>query len=66
MSESTPARSPDSHGRHNPAQAVTSHGTDATSGIEFCVTPQTYSAPDNANASVSGNCRDVAGYSTVG
>jgi hypothetical protein len=29
------------------------------------VPPQIYSGPDNANASVSGNCRDVAGNTTV-
>ncbi len=61
----TPARSPDSNGWYNHALAVTFDGTDATSGIEFCVTPQTYSGPDNANASVSGNCRDRAGNTTV-
>jgi hypothetical protein len=61
----TPARSPDSNGWYNHALSVTFSGTDATSGIDICVPPQIYSGPDSANASVSGNCRDVAGNTTV-
>jgi hypothetical protein len=61
----TPSRAPDSNGWYNHALSVSYGGTDATSGIESCVPPQTYSGPDNANASVSGNCRDVAGNTTV-
>ncbi len=61
----TPARSPDSNGWYNHALSVSFSGTDATSGIDTCVPPQIYSGPDNANASVSGNCRDIAGNTTV-
>jgi hypothetical protein len=61
----TPARAPDSNGWYNHALSVTFTGTDATSGVDTCVPPQGYSGPDNANASVSGNCRDVAGNTAV-
>jgi hypothetical protein len=61
----TPARAPDSGTWYNHALSVSFNGTDGTSGIESCVPPQTYSGPDNANASVSGNCRDRAGNTTV-
>ena len=61
----TPARSPDSNGWYNHALSVTFNGTDATSGLDTCVPPQIYSGPDNANASVSGNCSDIAGNTTV-
>jgi hypothetical protein len=57
----TPARNPDSNGWYNHALSVGFSGTDATSGIDSCVPPQTYSGPDSANASVSGSCRDHAG-----
>jgi len=57
----TPARSPDSNGWYNHTLSVSFSGTDATSGIDSCVPPQTYSGPDSANASVSGSCRDRAG-----
>ena len=61
----TPARAPDSNGWYNHALSVSFTGTDATSGLESCVAPQTYSGPDRADASVSGSCRDVAGNTTV-
>jgi hypothetical protein len=61
----TPARAPDSNGWYNHALSVSFAGTDATSGIDTCVPPQSYSGPDNANASVSGSCRDRAGNTTV-
>ncbi len=60
----TPARVPDSNGWYNHALTVTFSGTDATSGVESCVPPQTYSGPDDANASVNGSCRDRAGNVT--
>ena len=47
------------------ALSVSFSGTDATSGIDSCVPPQSYSGPDNANASVTGSCRDRAGNVTV-
>ncbi|MGH2932110.1 MAG: hypothetical protein ACRDKK_04535, partial [Gaiellaceae bacterium] len=61
----TPGRAPDSNGWYNHALAVTFTGTDATSGLDSCVPPQTYSGPDSADTSVSGSCRDVAGNTTV-
>ena len=61
----TPSRSPDSNGWYNHALSVGFSGTDATSGMDSCVSPQGYSGPDNANASVSGSCRDRAGNVTV-
>ena len=61
----TPSRAPDSNGWYNHALSVSFAGTDATSGIESCVAPQSYSGPDSANATVSGSCRDRAGNTTV-
>ena len=61
----TPSRAPDSNGWYNHALSVSFAGTDATSGMDGCVPAQSYSGPDNANASVSGSCRDRAGNSTV-
>ena len=61
----TPGRNPDSNGWYNHALTVTFSGTDATSGLDSCVDPQTYSGPDSQNASVNGSCRDVAGNTTV-
>jgi hypothetical protein len=60
----TPSRAPDSNGWYNHALSVSYSGTDATSGIDSCVSPQSYSGPDNANASVSGSCVDRAGNTT--
>jgi hypothetical protein len=61
----TPSRSPDSNGWYNHGLSVGFSGTDATSGINSCVPAQSYSGPDNANASVSGSCQDRAGNVTV-
>ncbi len=36
-----------------------------TSGVDTCVPPQTYSGPDDENASVSGSCVDRAGNTTT-
>ena len=52
----TPGRAPDSNGWYNHALLVTFTGTDPTSGVDSCVPPQTYSGPDEENASVSGSC----------
>jgi hypothetical protein len=60
-----PGRAPDSNGWYNHALLVTFTGADATSGVNTCVDPQTYSGPDNQNASVSGSCVDRAGNSTT-
>jgi hypothetical protein len=58
-----PGRSPDANGWYNHALTVTFDATDATSGKDSCTAPQTYSGPDNADASVSGSCSDKAGNS---
>jgi len=55
-----PARPPDANGWYNHPLTVTFTGADATSGIDTC-TQATYAGPDDANASVGGSCRDVAG-----
>jgi large repetitive protein len=56
----SPSRGPDANGWFNHALTITFQGADATSGIQTC-TQVSYSGPDNANASVSGSCRDNAG-----
>ena len=61
----TPSRAPDSNGWYNHGLSVSFAGTDATSGLDSCVPPQSYAGPDSANASVPGSCLDRAGNSTV-
>ena len=56
----TPDRAPNSAGWYNAPVTFAYSGDDATSGIGSCA-PVTYSGPDNAAASVSGGCTDVAG-----
>jgi hypothetical protein len=58
-----PSRPPDANGWYNKPLAVGFSGTDVTSGIEAC-SQGTYAGPDNANASVTGVCRDRAGNVT--
>ena len=53
-------RAADANGWYNHAVAVTFSGTDATSGMASCV-GGAYSGPDNPEASVAGNCQDLAG-----
>jgi hypothetical protein len=53
-------RGPDRNGWYNHPLSVQFAGSDATSGIASCTTVP-YAGPDNASASVSGTCRDVAG-----
>jgi hypothetical protein len=60
VSGASASRQPDRAGWYNHPLTVTFAGTDATSGVEAC-TQATYSQPDDGSASVSGNCRDVAG-----
>ncbi len=60
VSGAAPARQPDANGWYNHPLALSFQGTDATSGVNAC-TQVTYAGPDNANASVSGSCRDRAG-----
>jgi hypothetical protein len=59
-----PARAADLNGWYNHALPVGFSGSDATSGIDSCSAPQTYTGPDSATASVAGSCRDVAGNVT--
>src|SRR5205085_2194594 len=62
----TPGRGADANGWYNRAVTVSFSGADATAGIDSCVAPQTYSAPDDATASVTGSCADTAGNTGVG
>jgi hypothetical protein len=55
-----PTRGPDSNGWYNHAVEVAFTGSDATSGIASCASPQ-YSGPDGASRQVSGTCTDGAG-----
>jgi hypothetical protein len=55
-----PARRPDHRGWYNRPVAWTFEGRDATSGLAEC--PRvTYAGPDDAQAPVTGSCRDRAG-----
>jgi hypothetical protein len=56
----SPARAPDANGWYNHALAVVFAGRDATAGIAGC-SSGSYAGPDDANASVSGSCSDLAG-----
>jgi predicted outer membrane repeat protein len=60
----SPDRAPNGAGWYNAPVTFTFSGDDATSGIGSCA-PVTYSGPDNATASVSGGCTDVAGNPTT-
>lgn len=60
----TPARGPDANGWYDRPLTVNFSGTDATSGVDSCTGAQNYSTPDDANASVTGSCRDRAGNVT--
>jgi hypothetical protein len=57
---SAPSRPPDANGWYNRPLTFAFNGTDATSGVASC-SQATYSGPDNAGASVTGFCRDLAG-----
>jgi large repetitive protein len=61
----TPERSADQSGWWNHAVKWTLSGSDAPSGIAGCDTV-TYSGPDSATGTVSGDCRDVAGNAKTG
>ena len=56
-----PSRLVDANGWYNHTLSVDVAGQDATSGIASCNGPFTYSAPDSAAASETGNCADNAG-----
>jgi hypothetical protein len=55
------SRGADANGWYNHALTATFSGADAMSGLDSCSPPVGYGGPDNANASVSGSCRDQAG-----
>jgi hypothetical protein len=55
------ARGPDNNGWYNAPVGISWSGTDATSGIDACTAPLTYSGPDTKNASSAGSCTDKAG-----
>ncbi len=57
------ARIPDHAGWYNRPVGISWSGTDATSGVDSCSAPITYSGPDSANASSVGGCTDHAGNS---
>ena len=58
-----PDRQVDANGWYNHSLTVTFTGSDATSLIDVCDAPKSYSGPDNANTSVTGSCSDKAGNS---
>lgn len=57
----TPGRAPNAAGWYRSAVSLTWTGTDATSGLASCSPQATYSGPDAANTSQTGNCTDNAG-----
>jgi hypothetical protein len=57
----TPARSPDHAGWYNHSVGISWSGSDATSGIDSCSAPVTYSGPDGNDVSSAGSCTDEAG-----
>lgn len=57
----TAVRPADHDGWYNHPVSISWVGTDATSGIDSCTAPLTYSGPDNGNASSVGHCTDHAG-----
>ena len=63
VSSATAERVPDSSGWYNHPVRIDWHGTDPISGVASC-SSLTYTAPDDANASRSGGCTDVAGNSS--
>jgi large repetitive protein len=60
VTSKTPSRPPDKADWYNHELTVTFAGTDNLSGIASCSKPA-YSTPDDASASVSGTCTDLAG-----
>lgn len=62
----TPDRVPDMNGWYNSPLTITFTGTDATSGIDSCDPPITYTGPDGTNITVTGTCTDKAGNTGSG
>lgn len=61
----TADRAPNGAGWYNSAFTVTWAGEDATSGIDSCTAPATYSGPDTTTGSLDGSCSDKAGNVTA-
>ena len=61
VTTATPDRQPNANNWFNAPVVVSFGATDAMSGPEGCVVPETYSGPDSATASVGGTCLDKAG-----
>jgi hypothetical protein len=55
------SRGTDANGWYNHPLTVSFTGGDATSGVESCVAPRSYSGPDSASTAVDGTCVDRAG-----
>ncbi len=64
VSAATPTRGPDSNGWYNHAVALAVTGSDATSGIASCSSPE-YAGPDGAARDVAATCTDVAGNTSA-
>ena len=58
-------RGADVNGWYNHALTVDFAGSDATSGLDSCPAPRSYTGPDGGAAVVSGTCRDNAGNTRV-
>jgi hypothetical protein len=58
-----PSRAPDATGWYNHALTIGWVGADSASGVDSCSSSITYNGPDDATASTSGTCTDVAGNS---
>jgi hypothetical protein len=59
QASATASRGPDVNAWYNHDLTVSFSGSDATSGLDICDAPATYSGPDSTNAVVSGTCRDL-------
>jgi hypothetical protein len=58
--EAKPDRQPNPRGWYNREVTVAFHGSDATSGVDFCAPAVTYRGPDAPKTAVSGTCMDKA------
>ena len=61
----TTSRTADVNGWYNHGLTVSFSGADTTSGLDTCDAAKSYSGPDTAATSLSGNCRDKAGNSAI-
>src|SRR5262245_36491876 len=57
----SPGRSPDANGWYNHPVTITWSATDATSGVDVCSPPKSFTGPDGPNAASAGSCTDKAG-----